>query len=88
MSLAGPKWIRKYLREYGMNMEDFKAVECYQIFKFGLIKQYVSKRMIELPIVVTSMEGKEKVMLVNTYVVEADVPFLCGKIYWKNGRPR
>ena len=52
MSLAGQKWIKKYLREYGMNMADFKVVECYQIFKFGPSKQYVSKRVIELLIVV------------------------------------
>ena len=24
MSLAGQKWIKKYLREYGMNMEDLR----------------------------------------------------------------
>ena len=55
LSLAGHEWIQRYLREYGIYMEDFKAVECYQIFKFGPSKQYVSRKMIELPLVVTSM---------------------------------
>ena len=31
LSLAGHEWIQRYLREYGMYVVDFKAVECYQI---------------------------------------------------------
>ena len=33
----------------------------------------------ELPILVTRMDGKEDVLIVQTYLVDAEVPFLCGK---------
>ena len=35
--------------------------------------------MIDHPMIVTRMDGKEDVLKVFTYLVEADVPFLCGK---------
>ncbi len=56
-----------------------KASECYQIFRFGPSKKYVSRTMVELPVIVRRMDGKEDVLKVFTYLVDADVPFLCGK---------
>ena len=35
--------------------------------------------MIELPILVTRKDGREDVFNVPTYLVDAEVPFLCGK---------
>ena len=35
--------------------------------------------MVELPMIVKRMDGKDDVLKVFTYLVEADVPFLCGK---------
>ena len=35
--------------------------------------------MVELPVIVRRMDGKEDVLRVFTYLVDADVPFLCGK---------
>ena len=35
--------------------------------------------MVELPILVTRMDGNEDVLKVQTYIVDAEVPFLCGK---------
>ena len=35
--------------------------------------------MVELPVIVRRMDGKEDVLKVFTYLVDADVPFLCGK---------
>ena len=35
--------------------------------------------MDELPILVTRMDGKEDVLKVQTYLVDAEVPFLCDK---------
>ena len=45
------------------------------IFRFGPSKQYVSRTMV----IVRRMDGKEDVLKVFTYIVDADVPFLCGK---------
>ena len=32
-----------------------------------------------LPVLVTKLDGREDVLKVQTYLVEADIPFLCGK---------
>ena len=35
--------------------------------------------MVELPVIVRRMDGKQNVLRVFTYLVDVDVPFLCGK---------
>merc|ERR1712112_636138 len=55
------------------------SVSCNQPFVFGPSKRYVSKILVELPILVTRMDGKEDVLKVQTYLVDAEVPLLCGK---------
>ena len=54
-------------------------LSCNQPFVFGPSRRYVSKSLIELPILVTRMDGREDVLKVQTHLVDADVPFLCGK---------
>ena len=79
MSLAGKKWMDQYLRDHELEINKMKMSECHQIFRFGPSKQYVSKMMVELSVIVRRMDGKEDVLKVFTYLVDADVPFLCGK---------
>ena len=54
-------------------------VSCHQPFVFGPSKRYVSTSLVELLILVTIMDGKEDVLIVQTYLVDAEVPILCGK---------
>ena len=56
-----------------------KSVSCNQPFVFGPSRRYVSKLLIELPILVTRLDGKEDVLTVQTYLADAEVPFLCEK---------
>ena len=79
VSLAGNEWMIQYLREHGLEIGDMKQSECYQIFRFGPSKLYLSKIMVELPIIVNRLDLKEDVLKVITYLLDADVPFLCGK---------
>ena len=79
VSLAGNEWMDQYLKDHGLEVRDMKTSECYQIFRFGPSKKYVSRTMVELPVIVRRMDGKEDVLKVFTYLVDADVPFLCGK---------
>ena len=79
VSLAGKEWMDQYLKDHELEVGDMKTSECYQIFRFGPSKQYVSRTMVELPVIVRRMDGKEDVLRVFTYLVDADVPFLCGK---------
>merc|ERR1711872_758391 len=79
VSLAGKEWMEQYLRDRELELNEMKMSECHQVFRFGPSKQYVSKRMVELPVIVRKINGKEDVLRVFTYLVDADVPFLCGK---------
>ena len=79
VSLAGKECMNQYLREYELDIGDLKQTECHQIFRFRPSKQYVSKIMVELPIIVNRLDGKEDVLKVFTYLVDADVSFLCRK---------
>ena len=69
----------QYLEKFDLKIEDMKSVSCNQPFVFGPGKRYISKTLVELPILVTRMDGKEDVLIVQTYLVDAEVPFLCGK---------
>merc|ERR1711954_337171 len=69
----------QYLRDYELELKDMKMSECRQVFRFGPSKQYVSKEMVELLVIVRRMDGKEDVLKVFTYLVDVDVLFLCGK---------
>ena len=79
VGIAGASWMKQYLAEFGLEIEDMKSVGCNQPFTFGPSKRYISKSLVELPVVLTRMDGKEDVLKVLTYLVDADVPFLCGK---------
>ena len=79
VSLVGKSWIEEYLKEHDLEMNDMKIEKCEQVFRFGPSRKYVSTQMIELPMVVSAMDGKEEVLKVFAYIVDAEVPFLCGK---------
>ena len=50
LSLTGTSWITQYLEEFGMKVEDLKSMACNQPFVFGPSKRYISKLLVELPI--------------------------------------
>ena len=79
VSVAGIPWMKQYLAGFDLEIENLKGVPCNQPFVLSPSKRYISKLMVELPILVTRMDGKEDVLKVQTYIVDAEVPFLCGK---------
>ena len=79
VSLAGKEWMTQYLREHGLEVKDMKIQECYKISRFGPSRQYTSNIMVELPMIVKRMDGKEDVLKFFTYLLDADVPFLYEK---------
>merc|ERR1712240_677567 len=86
VSVAGNEWMNQYLKDRGLEVKDLKSYDCHQIFKFGPSKQYLSKLMVDLPVIVRRLDGKEDVLKVFTYLVDADAPFLCGKRELKDRR--
>ena len=63
----------QYLEEFGLKVEDMKSVSCNQPFVFGPSKRYVSKKLIELLILVTKLDGKEDMLTVQTYLVDSEL---------------
>merc|ERR1712243_289755 len=60
-------------------LQELNKVRCYQKMTFRPSRQYISRLKVELPIKVQDVNGKEETLKIQTYIVEADVPFLCGK---------
>ena len=79
VSLAGSTWLDQYLKEFGLTVEEMESSVCKEVFKFGPSKRYLSNLMVEIPVIVQRLDGKEDVLKVQTYIVDAEVPFLCGK---------
>ena len=66
VSLAKISWIEQYLQEFGLTIDQMASTPCNQLFVFGPSRRYISKSMVELPIVITKLDGKEHV-LTSTY---------------------
>ena len=52
---------------------------CNQPFVFGPSRRYVNESWIELPILITRLDGRKDLLRIQTYLVDAEIPFLCGK---------
>ena len=63
MSLARRPWSERYLADFDYKIEDMVSSKCYQVFKFcGIDKMHVSLLLIELPLLIKSMDGRECVL--------------------------
>ena len=51
----------------------------HQIFTFGPSKKYLSKSIVKIPVIIQRNDGRDDVLKVQAYLVDADIPFLCGK---------
>ena len=71
--------MKQYLEDFDLGIENMKSESCNQPFVFGPSKRYISNTVVYLPILVTRMDGIDDVLIVKTYLVDAEVPFLCGK---------
>ena len=79
MNVAGIAWMMKYLKEFGRTIEEMKSTKCLQPFVFGSSRRYISQTMVKLPVLVTRLDGGEHVLVIQTYLVDAKIQFLCGK---------
>ena len=71
--------MEQYLQEFNLTIDQMVSTTCKQPFVFGPSKRYISTLRIDLPILIVRRDGKEDVLTVPTYLVDAEVPFLCGK---------
>ena len=77
--ISGVSWMRQYLEEFNLKIEDMKTVRCHQPFVFGPSSIYISTSLVKLPVLVTRLDGREDVLIIQTYLMDAEVLFLCGK---------
>ena len=85
VSLAEKPCLDQYLKEFDLMIKDMVSSSCYKVFQFGgKITKYESKILISLLLVVWHMDGKDDLLDVQVYVIDTDVPFLCGNIYTFN----
>ena len=71
--------MEQYIQEFNLTIDQMSSTPYNQPFVFGPSRRYVSTSKIDLPILVTRKDCKEDVLTVPTYLVDAEVPFLCGK---------
>ena len=77
-TLAGIFWMEQYLQEFNLTIDQMYSTTCNQPFVFGPSRRYVSTSKIYLPILIVRKDGKDYVLTVLTYLVDTEVPFLCG----------
>merc|ERR1712240_298679 len=63
VSVAGIPWMKQYLEEFDLGIENMKSESCNQPFMFGPSKRYISNTAVELPILVTRMDGVDDVLV-------------------------
>ena len=66
--------MEQYLQEFGLTIDQVASTSCNQPFVFIPSKRYVSTSKIDLPILITRRDGKEDVLTIPTYLVDAEVP--------------
>ena len=69
----------QYLKEFGLMIKEIKSSRCNQPFVFRPSTRYISQSFVELPVLVTTLDRCEDVLVIHTYLVDAEVSFLCGK---------
>ena len=63
VSLAWRPWLEKYLADFNYTAKDIVSSNYYQVFRFGgNVKRYISTLLIELPLLVRGMNGREYVL--------------------------
>ena len=78
-SLVGKEWMRKYLDEQKMEIDDLEKVWYSKRFRFGPGKIYQAETRYKIPFLVKSEDDTEVVLEADVYEVDASVPLLCGK---------
>ena len=69
--LAGISWMEQYLQEFVLTIEQINSVSCHQLFVFGPSRRYISKSLAELLILVMRMDGREEILTIETYLLDA-----------------
>ena len=79
VSLAETKRLEQYLGDFNLTIEEIELSPCHQFFKFGPSKRYLSSLMVQIPVIVQRNNRKDEVLKIQAYLVDAEIPFPCGK---------
>ena len=50
VSLEGISWMKQYLQEFGLTIDQMASAPCNQPFVFGALRIYISTSKVDLPI--------------------------------------
>ena len=79
VNLAGISWMTQYFQEFDLTVKQLKSVKCNQPFVFGPSRGYLSDSLVELLVLITRLDGREDVLTLQTYLIDAEITFLCSK---------
>ena len=63
-----------------MTIQEIESSSCKRVFKFGLSLRYVIDTMVNILAKLLRGNGKDGVIQIQGHVIDADIPFLCGKL--------
>ena len=58
VSITVVPWIEQYLEEFNLKIDDMKSIKCHQPFMFRPSRRYISTTLVELPVLVTRLDGR------------------------------
>ena len=77
VSLTGKSWLNNYCKDMKIQLNDLDSAACFKQFKFR-DQITTSRSLVKIPVVAKDLEGNEKLMTVDAYLLETNTPFLCG----------
>ena len=75
VSVAGMAWMTQYLKKLGRTIKKMKSTKYIQPFVFVPSRRYRSTIMVKLPVLLTRLDGREDVLIIETYHVDVKIPF-------------
>ena len=79
LTLSGFQWVDSYIKRNGLKWEDLDRNSSKERFRFGDGAPMNTRTTVILPFKITDQHGKNTIIKIKVYVVDALVPLLIGK---------
>ena len=79
LTVSGTGWVDSYIKRNGLKWDTLTTTSSKERFRFGDGAPMNTKTTVVLPLKITDREGKNTIIKLKVYVVQASVPLLIGK---------
>ena len=79
LTVSGTGWVDSYIKRNGLRWDALTMTSSKERFRFGDGAPMNTKTTVVLPLKITDQEGKNTIIKLKVYVVQASVPLLIGK---------